>query len=515
MSDPGTLRVIESEMKNYNLDILALNETRWNGFGEIRTQEGNTLLYSGNEDENADHYAGVGILLSRAAKQALIEWKPINERFLTARFNCKVRKISVIVCYAPIEKTEEATKDRFYGLLDDILKKTKKQDIKILLGDVNAQLGPDNSGYEKIMGKHGEGEMNDNGTRFADLCSNHDLIIGGTLFPHKRCHKHTWKHPNGRTKTQIDHVGVSRKWRTSLLDTKTRRGADCGSDHYLVTADIRLKIASIKTQAQRTNRPYNTEALRRDREVADMFVAQLTNRYEALNWETNDIEDNWTKVRDLLQKTSEETLGYREKRKNPWISQTTWKKVQERKQLKLRAELARGHENIRRATKEFNDKHREVKRNFRTDKRKWAEDLATKAQEAESEGNIKELHKITKILANRKVKQQKPIKDRNGNIIVEENEQLKRWKEHFEEILNQHSTTENNEDIMEMADTLDINESPPSKQEIIKAIRELKNGKSPGFDNLPPEVFKKDPITSANILHPIFVEIWENEKVCW
>lgn len=64
-----------------------------------------------------------------------------------------------------------------------------------------------------------------------------------------------------------------------------------------------------------------------------------------------------------------------------------------------------------------------------------------------------------------------------------------------------------------MADTLDINESPPSKQEIIKAIRELKNGKSPGFDNLPPEVFKKDPITSANILHPIFVEIWENEKI--
>uniref|UniRef100_A0A8D9ADY8 Craniofacial development protein 2 n=1 Tax=Cacopsylla melanoneura TaxID=428564 RepID=A0A8D9ADY8_9HEMI len=515
MSEAGTLRVIENEMKNYNLEILGLNETRWNGFGEMITQEGNTLLYSGNEDENAPLYAGVGILLSRAAKRALLDWKPISDRIITARLNSKVRKISIVVCYGPTEGADEAAKDRFYETLDDTLTKIKKQDIKILLGDVNAKLGPDNSCYETVMGKHGEGIMNENGTRFADLCLKHELVIGGTLFPHKRCHKLTWTSPNGQTKNQIDHVAVSRKWRTSLLDTRARRGADCGSDHHLVTSDVRLKIASIKTQNQRTNRPYNTEALRRNRNTANEFVVQLTNRYEALNWESNNIEENWTKVKELFQKTSEETLGHRESRKNPWISQTTWEKVQERRQLKIAKETAQGQDTVRRTTKEFNDKHKEVKRSFRADKRKWAEDLATKAQEAEREGDIRELYKITKTLSNRKIKQQKPVKNSEGNLIIEEAEQLERWREHFEEILNQHSTTQITDVENSSLETVDQNISvgPPTKQEIVNAIRELKNSKAPGNDNLPPEVFKQDPITSANILHPIFCEIWENEQI--
>uniref|UniRef100_A0A8D9ACT3 Craniofacial development protein 2 n=2 Tax=Cacopsylla melanoneura TaxID=428564 RepID=A0A8D9ACT3_9HEMI len=516
MSEAGTLRVIENEMKNYNLEILGLNETRWNGFGEMITQEGNTLLYSGNEDENAPLYAGVGILLSRAAKRALLDWKPISDRIITARLNSKVRKISIVVCYGPTEGADEAAKDRFYETLDDTLTKIKKQDIKILLGDVNAKLGPDNSCYETVMGKHGEGIMNENGTRFADLCLKHELVIGGTLFPHKRCHKLTWTSPNGQTKNQIDHVAVSRKWRTSLLDTRARRGADCGSDHHLVTSDVRLKIASIKTQNQRTNRPYNTEALRRNRNTANEFVVQLTNRYEALNWESNNIEENWTKVKELFQKTSEETLGHRESRKNPWISQTTWEKVQERRQLKIAKETAQGQDTVRRTTKEFNDKHKEDKRSFRADKRKWAEDLATKAQEAEREGDIKELYKITKTLSNRKTSQQKPIRDKYGHIIVGENEQLRRWREHFQELLNPNNTDnilpqENFEE--NLSTTNNISEEPPTKNEIQRAIKELKNGKAPGIDNLPPEIFKQHPSITADILHTIFKQIWETDQI--
>jgi hypothetical protein len=57
------------------------------------------------------------------------------------------------------------------------------------MGDMNAQVGKDNIGIEKIMGKHGEGILNDNGEQFIDLCSTFGLMIGGTIFAHKRCHK--------------------------------------------------------------------------------------------------------------------------------------------------------------------------------------------------------------------------------------------------------------------------------------------------------------------------------------
>ena len=35
------------------------------------------------------------------------------------------------------------------------------------------------------MGKHGCGEMKENGERLADICGLNDLVIGGTIFEHK------------------------------------------------------------------------------------------------------------------------------------------------------------------------------------------------------------------------------------------------------------------------------------------------------------------------------------------
>lgn len=49
-----------------------------------------------------------------------------------------------------------------------------------------------------------------------------------------------------------------------------------------------------------------------------------------------------------------------------------------------------------------------------------------------------------------------------------------------------------------------INCDPPTKSEICKAVKELKNGKSPGVDHIPAEVLKSNPDTTAEILHGLF-----------
>ena len=53
-------------------------------------------------------------------------------------------------------------------------------------------------GREQTIGKHGCGVMNENGERLADLCGLNNLVIGGTIFPHKDIHKKTWISQNGR-----------------------------------------------------------------------------------------------------------------------------------------------------------------------------------------------------------------------------------------------------------------------------------------------------------------------------
>ena len=64
-------------------------------------------------------------------------------------------------------------------------------ELTVLMGDMNAKIDSCNIGYEDVMGTHGLGDMNNNGERFADLCAEHELVIGGSVFLHKKAHKAT------------------------------------------------------------------------------------------------------------------------------------------------------------------------------------------------------------------------------------------------------------------------------------------------------------------------------------
>ena len=513
MNESGILKVLEKELNSYRLEILGLSEIKWNGFGEITTQEGNVLIYSGQKDENRTRRAGVGILMTNRAKKGLMDWKPISERIITARFKTKVRNITIVQCYAPTEEASEEEKEAYYDQLEMITQNIKKQDIKIFIGDMNAKVGQENNGNERVMGKHGLGVRNDNGNRFIEFCGNNELVIGGTLFPHKECHKPTWTSPNGRIKNQIDHIAISKKWRSSLLDTRNRRGADCGSDHHLVTADIRLKIASNQKQLEKRQKRYNTDKLK-NKETKREFNLELKNRFERLTLEDEEVEQKWNKIKEMMEETSKEILGYKRKNKKPWISEETWKIIEERKKLKQRKEQAKSVEDIRETSKEYNAKHKEVKRSFRRDKRVWIEGLAKEAQEAAEIGNIKELYKITKTLSNKKFNTRKPVKDKEGKMIINEEKQLERWREYFEELFNKEiEDGEEEEREIENIEDPRISILPPTKTEIMKAIKEIKSGKAPGADNIEPEILKANPELTADILHNLLEEIWEKEII--
>jgi hypothetical protein len=53
-----------------------------------------------------------------------------------------------------------------------------------------------------------------------------------------------------------------------------------------------------------------------------------------------------------------------------------------------------------------------------------------------------------------------------------------------------------------------INTRVPTVVEIKKALKELRNGKTAGVDNISPEVMKVDLDITANMLHPLFEKIW-------
>ena len=110
------------------------------------------------------------------------------------------------------------------------------------MGDMNAKIGSNNGGLEHVMGRHGIGNRTENVELFSELCARYDLITGGTVFPHKTCHKVSWVSPDNIMENEIDHVAISERNRRSLLDVRNKRGAEIDSDHHHMIANFRFKI---------------------------------------------------------------------------------------------------------------------------------------------------------------------------------------------------------------------------------------------------------------------------------
>ncbi|VDO54199.1 unnamed protein product [Schistosoma margrebowiei] len=103
-------------------------------------------------------------MLSKQAQNALVGWESHGPGIIKVSFKTKKEGISIniIQCYAPTNNYDEDAKDQFYNRLQSIVEKCPTKDLTILMGDFNAKVGTDNTGYEYIMGRHGLGERKEN-----------------------------------------------------------------------------------------------------------------------------------------------------------------------------------------------------------------------------------------------------------------------------------------------------------------------------------------------------------------
>lgn len=484
-------------MDRYRLDFLGLCEVRWKGSGEFRTATGHHFLFSGNQNS---HINGVGLLLTDRMKKALMEYRPISERIMAVRIRTKYRNLTVIQCYAPTEAADNEIKNAFYEQLNSVIANTPKSDIKIVMGDLNAKVGSDNTNLCTIMGTEGLGNIcNDNGERLLDFCTGNQLFIGGTKFPHRDIHKYTWQSPDGFTRNQIDHIMISRKFLGCLLDVKTIRGADIYSDHQLLVGIIRLRpMANYRHSCAR--KKFNVHRLQQPT-VADVFSDRLNAELEHLQ------QPSWKNINEACIKTAHNTLGTSRHHTTPWIRDATWEKINERKQTKAELLAASSDAQARQIREHYNEIERQVKRMARSDRRLYFKDIARAAESAAALGKTRETYVAIKKMSGTKLSTTPNIKDNDGIILTSTDAQLERWREFFESAptIPEEFTPFSGQS--RRNPRRDINTSPPTLAEIKSAISKLKNDKAAGTDMLPPEIFKATPIL-ANY-------IWSQIKEAW
>ncbi|VDP20023.1 unnamed protein product [Schistosoma margrebowiei] len=305
---------IRTEMRGYNSAIPGISETHWTQAGQKRLATGEMLLYSGHEESNDPHTQGVALMLSKVARNVLVGCESHGSRIIKASFKTKKEGIlmNIIQCYAPTNDSNDDIKDQFYERLQSVIEKCPRKDLTILMGDLNAKVGIDITGYEDIMGRHGLGERNENGERFANLCAFNKLVIRGTMFPRKHIHKATWISPDHTTENQIDHICINKKFRRSMEDVRTRRGANIASGHHLVVANLKLKLKKNWITGQTTLQRFNTSFLQDTDRLNELKIA-LNNRFQALQdllkEEETTMEDNWKVIKEALTSMCQEVLG--------------------------------------------------------------------------------------------------------------------------------------------------------------------------------------------------------------
>ena len=187
-------------------------------------------------------------------------------------FQNKSFNITIVHIYAPTSNAEKAEVERFYADLQDLLELTPKKDVLFIIRDWDAKLGSQET--PGVTGKFGLGMWNEAGQRLKEFCHENTLVIANTHFQQRKRRLYTWTSPDGQHQNQTDYILCSKRWRSSILSTKTRPGADCGSDHELLIAKFRLKLKKVG----KTAGPFRYDL----NQIPYDYTVEVTNRFKGL-----------------------------------------------------------------------------------------------------------------------------------------------------------------------------------------------------------------------------------------
>ena len=217
-------------------------------------------------------------------------------------------------------------------------------------------------------------------------------------------------------------------------------------------------------------------------------------------------QEKWNKICNITKDIGKEVLG----------TKTTNKRHNDN----ILEELAKNKHKLKNDIESTtNEEIRKMKKEEKKQIKKQMDDRIQHLEEAELEAKLKNLENIKNdsnkyYSAMKEIKSMRNnakicVKNEEGLIVTNEEEQVKTVAEYFQKILGPDSAKEN---IIDFPPKM-MNQ-PFTGEEIMKAAKKLKNGKSPGPDNLELELIKYAPIEIHQEIAKIFNSVAETgEKV--
>ena len=109
--------------------------------------------------------------------------------------------------------------------------------------------------------------------------------------------------------------------------SKTRQGADCGSDHELLIAKFRLKLKKVGE----TTRPFRNDL----NQIPYDYTVDVINKFKGLDLIDRVPKELWMEVHDIVQEAGIKTIPKKKKcKKAKWLSEEALQIAVKRRDLK-------------------------------------------------------------------------------------------------------------------------------------------------------------------------------------
>ena len=408
------------ELENVKWDVVGLSATQIKENSIEVLPSGHKLYNSGNGLTRTN---GVGFLVHKALVPFIYDYKDISDRLAVLILQGKENKIVLIQVYFPTSTYPDEDVERLYDQVQNVIDGTSKRDFLFVMGDFNARVGGFHSIYPKCVGKFTHGTGNERGERLASFCTANNLSITNTFFQKRRIH--SWNHPNGKGKGQIDFILSPTKFclnvtNASVLNTPTI------SDHKMVRVEVKLKYFWQKPKS--TFKKHNLSALT-DPTVVSSFELELKNRFQPLLEEPlPSVEDFSNTVNTCIIETADKIIPSVKQPPPTWMSKGTIQAINNKKDVRRK----HGDRSI-----QYRVAKTETKKLVRSDKINHLNDALDEISNLPPDKQF--------FLAMKKLKAKKRniswgVKDKNGKILTSRDEILERWATFYEELYDDPNT---------------------------------------------------------------------------
>ena len=246
----------------------------------------------------------------------------------------------------------------------------------------------------------------------------------------------TWKILGTSEVKQIDHVLVSLRHFSSVIDVRSCRGSNCDSDHYLVRVKVTERITKLQKVSRTNRKKWDVEKLRNGPRNQNRKEYQKTlqtklrrgNNGEEEKEEELNVDEQWKKIEQAIKGAAEETIQEQKPtREENWFDE-------ECAQIIGEENIAR-RKILERETRANTERYQELRRKAnRICKKKKKDDMKERLEEIEQLSKQNERRKFYNAVEKAKRGFQPRIihcKTKTGKVICEGSKVLERWEEHF------------------------------------------------------------------------------------